>query len=164
MPHVTPAPAVGFPLPRAGNAGEVTSHQSSDHEAGQAAATGGPGQASAGVPAGAAPSGAVEPGTTPEDQRDDTAPTAGGPQSGEQDVRVTPGQGPGPSVPPVPAPGAAPGVSAPAVMTAQAASPRDGVHAGEKKEGSDASVSSPGQWSSLAAPGKPDGEVDTRAR
>jgi hypothetical protein len=47
-----------------------------------------------------------------------------------------------------------------AVQAAQGPSPDDGVHAGEKDEGSDAS---PGAWTAAAAPGKPDGEVDTRS-
>jgi hypothetical protein len=38
------------------------------------------------------------------------------------------------------------------------------VHAGDKAEGSDASISSPGAWTAAAVPGKPDGEVDTRSR
>lgn len=131
--------------------------------AGQPPATPGPGAASAGIPSGGSPSGATSAGTVPEDGRDESAGSPEGPQYGEQAARVVPGQGPGASVPPVPAPGAV-GVTAPAVSTSQAASPEDGIHAGEKEPGSDASVSSPGSWTSLAVPGKPDGEVDTRAR
>lgn len=72
--------------------------------------------------------------------------------------RVVPGQPPAAPVPPVPAPGD----TAPGVRAAQGASPEDGVHRGEKDDESDASVSSPGAWTAIAAPGKPDGEVDTR--
>jgi hypothetical protein len=131
--------------------------------AGQPPATPGPGAASAGIPSGGAPSGATNPGTVPEDASDETAPSPGGPQYGEQSSRVLPGQPPGPVVPPVPAPGAV-GVTAPAVQTSQAASPEDGIHRAEKEADSDASISSPGSWTSLAVPGKPDGEVDTRSR
>jgi hypothetical protein len=67
------------------------------------------------------------------------------------------------AVAPVPAPGHADSSAGPGVRTGQGASPEDGVHAGDKAEGSDSSVSSPGAWTALAAPGKPDGEVDTRA-
>ncbi len=135
-----------------------------DRTAGQRAATPGPGEASAGIPAGAAPSGAVAAGSVPEDAVDATTQAPGGPQSGEQTARVVPGQPPGPAVAPVPAPGAGPGVSAPAVSTAQAASPDDGIHQQDKEPGSDATTSSSGAWTALAVPGKPDGEVDTRAR
>ena len=75
---------------------------------------------------------------------------------------VPPGQDPAAPVAPVPAPGDPEGSAAPGVRTAQGASPEDGVHAGEKAEGSDSSVTSPGAWTAIAAPGKPDGEVDTR--
>lgn len=75
---------------------------------------------------------------------------------------AVPGQQPGVAASPVPSPGEAPGASLPGVQAAQGASPDDGVHAGEKAEGSDASVSSPGAWTATAVPGKPDGEVDTR--
>ncbi|MEX2291643.1 MAG: hypothetical protein WD794_15125 [Mycobacteriales bacterium] len=75
---------------------------------------------------------------------------------------VQPAQDPAAPVAPVPAPGHADSSAGPGVRTAQGASPRDGVHAGEKSEGSDSSISSPGAWTALAAPGKPDGEVDTR--
>lgn len=74
----------------------------------------------------------------------------------------TPAQDPPAPVAPVPAPGHADSSAGPGVRTAQAASPEDGIHAGEKSPDSDASVSSPGAWTALAAPGKPDGEVDTR--
>lgn len=76
---------------------------------------------------------------------------------------VTPAQDPAAPVAPVPAPGHEDSSAGPGVRTAQAASPEDGVHAGEKDEGSDSSVSSPGAWTAVAAPGKPDGEVDTRS-
>lgn len=66
------------------------------------------------------------------------------------------------AVAPVPAPGHDDSSAGPGVRTAQGASPEDGIHAGDKDEGSDSSVSSPGAWTALAAPGKPDGEVDTR--
>ena len=135
-----------------------------DREAGQASATPGPGVASAGIPAGAAPSGAVSAGSVPEDGVDATTTTSGGPQSGEQTARVVPGQGPGPAVPPVPTPGAGIGVTSPGVQAAQAASPQDGIHAQDKAAGSDATTTSPGAWTATAVPGKPDGEVDTRAR
>lgn len=75
---------------------------------------------------------------------------------------VTPAQDPAAPVAPVPAPGSADSSAGPGVRAAQGASPEDGVHAGEKEAGSDASVSSPGAWTAVAAPGKPDGEVDTR--
>lgn len=77
---------------------------------------------------------------------------------------AVPGQPPGAATSPVPAPGEAPGRSVPGVQTAQGASPADGVHAGDKDDDSDASVSSPGAWTATAVPGKPDGEVDTRPR
>ena len=76
---------------------------------------------------------------------------------------VQPGQESDAPVAAVPAPGHADSSAGAGVRTAQGASPEDGVHAGEKAEGSDASVSSPGAWTAVAAPGKPDGEVDTRA-
>ena len=76
---------------------------------------------------------------------------------------VQPAQDPDAPVAAVPAPGHADSSAGPGVRTAQGASPEDGIHAGDKAEGSDASVSSPGAWTALAAPGKPDGEVDTRA-
>jgi hypothetical protein len=76
---------------------------------------------------------------------------------------VTPAQDPAAPVAPVPAPGHPDSSAGPGVLAAQGASPEDGVHAGEKDEGSDASVTSPGAWTAVAAPGKPDGEVDTRS-
>ena len=79
----------------------------------------------------------------------------------EGDV-VQPGQDAANPVAPVPAPGHGDSSAGAGVRTAQGASPEDGVHAGDKAEGSDAAVSSPGAWTSVAAPGKPDGEVDTR--
>ena len=124
----------------------------------QAPATGGPGTAAAGVPAGGAPSGATEPGTVPEDARDEQVPG-----TGESGPAAVPGQVPG-AASPVPAPGAAPGTTTPGVQATQGASPADGIHAGDKAEDSDASVTSPGAWTALAVPGKPDGEVDTRSR
>ena len=75
---------------------------------------------------------------------------------------VQPAQDPDAPVAPVPAPGHEDSSAGPGVRTAQGASPEDGIHAGDKDEGSDASVSSPGSWTAIAAPGKPDGEVDTR--
>jgi hypothetical protein len=95
---------------------------------------------------------------------DDTA-TPSGQDPQDHRERAVPGQLPGdPAASPVPAPGAAAGASSPGVRAAQGPSPADGVHAGEKSEDSDASVTSPGAWTAAAAPGKPDGEVDTRAR
>lgn len=94
---------------------------------------------------------------------DDAAQTT--PASSDADpgaTPVTPAQDPAAPVAAVPAPGHEDSSAGPGVRTAQGASPQDGVHAGEKSEGSDASVSSPGAWTALAAPGKPDGEVDTR--
>jgi len=79
---------------------------------------------------------------------------------------VTSAQGPGQSgrdgVLPVPAPGHADSSAGPGVRAGQGASPENGIHAADKSPGSDASVTSPGSWTALAAPGKPDGEVDTR--
>jgi hypothetical protein len=91
------------------------------------------------------------PKTTPENNGDQAAANP-----------VSPGQDAAAPVAPVPAPGHEDSSAGPGVRTAQGASPQDGVHAGEKSEGSDASISSPGAWTALAAPGKPDGEVDTR--
>jgi hypothetical protein len=135
---------------------------SDSDDAAQSPATGGPGSAAAGIPAGGAPSGATSAGTVPEDDRDDRVAAAGGPPDGA--AHAVPGQEPGVAAAPVPAPGAAPGTAVPAVQAAQGASPEDGVHAGDKDAGSDASVSSPGAWTATAPPGKPDGEVDTRSR
>ncbi len=99
----------------------------------------------------------------PEDRTHTTVPQAG--SDGEANP-VNPAQGPGQAgsagVQSVPAPGHPDSSAGPGVRTAQGASPEDGVHAGEKSPGSDASVSSPGAWTALAAPGHPDGEVDTR--
>ena len=99
----------------------------------------------------------------PEDRESTTVEQAG--SDGEANP-VPPAQGPGQAgsagVQPVPAPGHADSSAGPGARTAQGASPEDGVHAGEKSEGSDASISSPGSWTAIAAPGKPDGEVDTR--
>ena len=99
----------------------------------------------------------------PED-RDATTVSAAGDDSTANPV--TPAQGPGQAgsagVQAVPAPGHPESSAGPGVRVAQGASPEDGVHAGDKAPDSDASVSSPGAWTALAAPGKPDGEVDTR--
>lgn len=40
----------------------------------------------------------------------------------------------------------------------------DGIDAQDKGPDSDATTTSPGAWTVLAVPGKPDGEVDTRPR
>lgn len=82
---------------------------------------------------------------------------------GSGPAQAVPGQPPGSPVSPVPSPGEAPGTATPGVQAAQGASPQDGVHAGDKAEDSDAATSSPGAWTALAPPGKPDGEVDTRS-
>lgn len=92
------------------------------------------------------------------DSTEDGYPHGGDPSS----AHPTPGQ-PGAQAPPVPAPGMAPGTTTPGVQTAQGASPQDGIHADDKAAGSDASTTSPGAWTALAPPGKPDGEVDTRS-
>lgn len=95
---------------------------------------------------------------------DDDASTA--PQTSSTDAqaeRVLPAQDPAAPVAPVPAPGHKDSSAGPGVRTAQGAGPEDGVHADDKGAGSDASVSSPGAWTALAPPGKPDGEVDTRS-
>jgi hypothetical protein len=139
-------------------------NEDQDSTAAQAPATAGPGAASAGIPSGGGPSGAVEAGHVPEDARDEQVAVERGPASGGESAQAVPGQPPVPQVPPVPVPGAAPGTSVPGVQAAQASSPEDGVVGGEKAPGSDASVSSPGAWTALAVPGKPDGEVDTRSR
>ena len=142
---------------------EDNTTETTDSTSSQAPASAGPGAASAGVPSGAAPSGATSAGHTPEDARDDVVP-AGGSGADDGFERAVPGQPPGAGRSPVPSPGTAPGVTSPGVRVSQGASPQDGVHAGDKAEGSDASVSSPGAWTAAAAPGKPDGEVDTRSR
>ena len=99
----------------------------------------------------------------PEDREATTVDQAG--SDGEANP-VGPAQGPGQAatqgVQAVPSPGHADSSAGPGVRAAQGDSPEDGIHAGEKSEGSDASVTSPGSWTALAAPGKPDGEVDTR--
>jgi hypothetical protein len=99
----------------------------------------------------------------PEDRTHTTVSAAG--SDGEANP-VSPAQGPGQAgsqgVSAVPAPGHRDSSAGPGVRAAQGASPEDGVHAGDKEPGSDASVSSPGAWTALAAPGHPDGEVDTR--
>jgi hypothetical protein len=96
----------------------------------------------------------------PEDS-DNSTPSAAANDAGANPV--TPAQDPAAPVAPVPAPGHPDSSAGPGVRAAQGASPEDGVHAGEKDEGSDASVTSPGAWTAIAAPGKPDGEVDTRS-
>ena len=94
----------------------------------------------------------------------DAAAAGGSSNEGEREgAGAVPGQPPGVAAPPVPTPGAAPGTTVPAVQAAQGASPDDGISAGDKDAGSDASVSSPGAWTATAPPGKPDGEVDTRS-
>ncbi len=79
---------------------------------------------------------------------------------------VTPAQGVGQAgsqgVQAVPAPGHRDSSAGPGVRTAQGASPEDGITQADKAPGSDASVTSAGAWTALAAPGHPDGEVDTR--
>jgi hypothetical protein len=99
----------------------------------------------------------------PEDRTATTVPQAG--SDGEANP-VGADQGPGQAgsqgVQAVPAPGHSDSSAGPGVRAGQGASPEDGIHAGDKSAGSDASVSSPGSWTALAAPGKPDGEVDTR--
>ncbi len=77
--------------------------------------------------------------------------------------RAVPGHAQDAGASPVPAPGQPVGATSPGVRVAQGASPEDGINAGDKGEGSDASVTSPGAWTAAAAPGKPDGEVDTRS-
>jgi hypothetical protein len=113
---------------------------------------------SAGTPNGLSPSGATSSGTTASDEGRD-----GGPAE-QPTSRQVPGQLPGTAVSPVPSPGDVPGASVPAVSVGEGPSPQDGVHAGDKGPDSDASVASPGSYVALAAPGHPDGEVDTRAR
>jgi hypothetical protein len=99
----------------------------------------------------------------PEDREHTTVEQAG--SDGEANP-VTPAQAVGQSgsqgVQPVPAPGDKDSSAGPGVRTAQGASPEDGIHHADKAPGSDASVTSSGAWTALAAPGSPDGEVDTR--
>ena len=99
----------------------------------------------------------------PEDREHTTVAQAG---SDSEANPVTSAQGPGQAgsqgVQAVPAPGHPDSSAGPGVRAAQGASPEDGIHAGDKDAGSDASVSSPGAWTAIAAPGHPDGEVDTR--
>ena len=99
----------------------------------------------------------------PEDRNATTVPQAG--SDGEANP-VSPARGPGQAgsagVQAVPSPGSSNSSAGPGVRTAQGASPKDGIHAGDKAPGSDASVTSPGAWTARAAPGAPDGEVDTR--
>lgn len=85
-----------------------------------------------------------------------------GSTGGEPVARQVPGQPPGAAVPPVPVPGDVPGATVPNVSVGQAASPKDGIRAGNKSEGSDSSVVSPAAYVTLNPPGSPDGEVDTR--
>ena len=68
---------------------------------------------------------------------------------------VQPAQDVGAPVAPVPAPGHPDSSAGPGVRTAQAAGPAEG-------EGAEVDADSPGAWTAIAAPGKPDGEVDTR--
>ena len=100
----------------------------------------------------------------PEDRNATTVDAAG--SDGEANP-VTSAQGPGQAgasgVQAVPAPGSPDSSAGPGVRAAQGASPEDGIHAGDKAPGSDASISSPGAWTALARPGSPDGEVDTRS-
>jgi hypothetical protein len=99
----------------------------------------------------------------PEDRESTTVEQAGSDGSANP---VSSARGPGQAghdaVLPVPTPGHPDSSAGPGVRAAQGASPEDGISAADKSEGSDASVSSPGSWTALAAPGKPDGEVDTR--
>lgn len=81
------------------------------------------------------------------------------PPIGEPDA-VQPAQDAG--VAPVPAPGHRDSSAGPGVRTAQGG-PQDGRPAADEEPGSDAPGSSPGAWTAVAAPGKPDGEPDTRA-
>jgi hypothetical protein len=115
-----------------------------------------PSESAAGVQNGRSPSGATSAGTSAADE----APTGG---SGNAETQV-PGQPPGSAMSPVPSPGDVPGASVPAVAAGEGPSPEDGIHGGEKTEGSDASVASPGSYVALSPPGHPDGEVDTRMR
>lgn len=117
-----------------------------------------PGKASAGVPGGRAPSGATGSGVSTDDA--DDRPAA---DPGDAPARHVAGQ-PAGTASPVPSPGDRPGTSVPAVSAAQGASPQDGIHQGEKAPDSDASVASPAADVALAAPGHPDGEVDTRTQ
>ena len=99
----------------------------------------------------------------PEDRDHTTVEQAG--SDGEANP-VTPAQGVGQAgshgVQPVPAPGHRDSSAGPGVRTAQGASPEDGIVQEDKAPGSDASVTSAGAWTAIAAPGAPDGEVDTR--
>lgn len=97
----------------------------------------------------------------PED-RDATTPADAGVEN-PVDSAQGPGQAGQDMVQSVPSPGHADSSAGPGVRAAQGASPEDGIAAADKSEGSDASVTSPGAWTALAAPGKPDGEVDTRS-
>lgn len=97
----------------------------------------------------------------PQDRKDTNVSAGDGPADGEAPAPVDAGSAP--AVQPVPAPGHADSSAGPGVRKAQGASPEDGIHAGDKAPDSDASVSSPGAWTALAAPGAPDGEVDTRS-
>ena len=103
----------------------------------------------------------------PEDRDHTTVEQAGSDASDHGRANpVTPAQGVGQAgsqgVQPVPAPGHRDSSAAPGVRTAQGASPEDGIVQDDKSPGSDASVTSPGAWTAIAAPGAPDGEVDTR--
>ena len=100
----------------------------------------------------------------PEDRDHTTVEQAG---SDAEANPVNPSQGVGQAgsqgVSAVPAPGSSDSSAGPGVRTAQGASPEDGIVQGDKAPGSDASVTSAGAWTALAAPGRPDGEVDTRS-
>ncbi len=98
----------------------------------------------------------------PQDRKDMNVSATDGPD-GEDGRGASVDAGGAPDVQAVPAPGHADSSAGPGVRKAQGASPEDGITAGDKAPGSDASVSSPGAWTALAAPGAPDGEVDTRS-
>jgi hypothetical protein len=103
----------------------------------------------------------------PEDREHTTVEQAGSDGSDDGGANpVTPAQGVGQAgsqgVQPVPAPGHRDSSAGAGVRTAQGASPEDGIEQDDKSPGSDASVTSPGAWTAIAAPGAPDGEVDTR--
>ena len=93
----------------------------------------------------------------PEDREHTTVDQAGSDGAGDGSANpVTPAQGVGQAgsqgVQPVPAPGDKDSSAGPGVRTAQGASPEDGIHHADKAPGSDASVTSSGAWTALAAP------------
>ena len=103
----------------------------------------------------------------PEDREHTTVEQAGSDAGGDGGANpVTPAQGVGQAgsqgVQPVPAPGHRDSSAGAGVRTAQGASPEDGITQEDEAPDSDASVTSPGAWTAIAAPGAPDGEVDTR--